>query len=90
MLISDSPPHSHFVRQNLPKIRFDNPNLEIEVERVKKTKEERWRPEMELEFGERFNFPPLLAAFELCTHVQRLIRCSFLFRGWQDIITKSG
>lgn len=43
---------SHFVRQNLPKIRFDNPNLDIEVERVKKTKEERWRPEMELEFGE--------------------------------------
>jgi len=40
----------HFVRQNLPKIRFDNPNLDIEVERVKKTKEERWRPEMELEF----------------------------------------
>lgn len=43
---------SHFVRETLPKIRFDNPNLEIEVERVKKTKEERWRPEMELEFGE--------------------------------------
>jgi len=40
----------HFVRQNLPKIRFDNPNLEIEVERVKKTEQERWRPEMELEF----------------------------------------
>jgi len=40
----------HFVRQNLPKIRFDNPNLEIEVERVKKTIEERWRPEMELVF----------------------------------------
>ncbi|KAF8816711.1 hypothetical protein BYT27DRAFT_7076705 [Phlegmacium glaucopus] len=40
----------HFVRQNLPKIRFDNPHLDIEVERVKKTKEERWRPEMELEF----------------------------------------
>lgn len=46
------PPHSHFVRQDLPKIRFDNPNLDIEVERVRKTKEERWRPEMELEFGE--------------------------------------
>jgi hypothetical protein len=45
-------PHSHFVRQNLPKIRFDNPNLVIEVERVKKTEKERWRPEMELEFGE--------------------------------------
>jgi small subunit ribosomal protein S25 len=40
----------HCVRQNLPKIRFDNPNLEIEVERVKKKEEERWRPEMELEF----------------------------------------
>lgn len=46
------PPHSHFVRENLPKIRFDNPNLDIEVERMKKTAEERWRPEMELEFGE--------------------------------------
>jgi len=40
----------HFARQNLPKIRFDNPNLVIEVERERKTKDELWRPEMELEF----------------------------------------
>jgi hypothetical protein len=52
-LISNSPtPHSHFAKQNLPKIRFDNPNLVIEVEREKKNENERWRPEMELEFGE--------------------------------------
>lgn len=90
ILITNSLPHSHFVRQNLPKIRFDNPNLDIEVERVRKTKEERWRPEIELEFGEWFFY--CLAAFEPCTHVHRDLNepnSSFiLFRGWQDNISK--
>ena len=48
----NSLPHSHFAKQNLPKIRFDNPSLIIEVERARKKEDEHWRPEMELEFGE--------------------------------------
>ena len=59
------------MRQNLPKIRFDNPNLDIEVERVKKKKEERWRPEIELEFSEYIPLP------SICSNTDR-------FRGWKD------
>ncbi|KAF8168445.1 hypothetical protein B0H34DRAFT_793047 [Crassisporium funariophilum] len=40
----------HFVKQDLPRIRYANPDLNIQVEEVKKKKEEAWRPEMELEF----------------------------------------
>ncbi|KAG5636001.1 hypothetical protein H0H81_009428 [Sphagnurus paluster] len=40
----------HFVKEQLPRIRYANPQLEIEVEKVRKTAEEAWRPEMELEF----------------------------------------
>ncbi|KAJ3751219.1 hypothetical protein DFH05DRAFT_1539458 [Lentinula detonsa] len=39
----------HFVKEELPRIRYANPNLKIEVDRTLKTKEEHWRPEMELQ-----------------------------------------
>ncbi|KAG6841627.1 hypothetical protein C0991_009052 [Blastosporella zonata] len=42
----------HFVKEQLPRIRYANPDLDIQVEKWRKTKEEAWRPEMELEFGD--------------------------------------
>ncbi|KAG6874139.1 hypothetical protein C0995_005556 [Termitomyces sp. Mi166 len=42
----------HFVKDHLPRIRWANPNLDIQVEKWRKTKEEAWRPEMELEFAD--------------------------------------
>ncbi|KAG6820136.1 hypothetical protein H0H93_005011 [Arthromyces matolae] len=40
----------HFVKEQLPRIRWANPNLQIQVETWRKTKDEEWRPEMELTF----------------------------------------
>ncbi|KAF9466895.1 hypothetical protein BDZ94DRAFT_1125798, partial [Collybia nuda] len=40
----------HFVKEQLPRIRYANPVLNIQVEKVRKTAQEAWRPEMELEF----------------------------------------
>ena len=39
------------MRDHLPRIRYANPDLPIEVEKVVKTKEEVWRPELTLTFG---------------------------------------
>jgi len=39
----------HFLKENLPRIRFANPNLDIQVQQARKTVKEQWRPEMELE-----------------------------------------
>ncbi|KAG7090636.1 hypothetical protein E1B28_009738 [Marasmius oreades] len=39
----------HFVKEDLPRIRHANPSLKIEVEKVLKTAQEQWRPEMELQ-----------------------------------------
>ncbi|KAF9261918.1 hypothetical protein L218DRAFT_973754 [Marasmius fiardii PR-910] len=38
----------HFVKEQLPRIRYANPLLKIDVEKVPKKAEEQWRPEMEL------------------------------------------
>ncbi|ESK95561.1 hypothetical protein Moror_12635 [Moniliophthora roreri MCA 2997] len=40
----------HFVKEELPRIRYANPLLKIEVDKAPKLREEQWRPEMELEF----------------------------------------
>ncbi|KAK0503521.1 hypothetical protein EDD18DRAFT_1138175 [Armillaria luteobubalina] len=40
----------HFVKEQLPRIRFANPNLDIQVEKALKSKSEAWRPEIELVF----------------------------------------
>ncbi|KAG5337488.1 hypothetical protein C0989_009524 [Termitomyces sp. Mn162] len=42
----------HFVKEQLPRIRWANPDLDIQVEKWRKTKQEAWRPEMELEFAD--------------------------------------
>ncbi|THH14059.1 hypothetical protein EW146_g6238 [Bondarzewia mesenterica] len=40
----------HFLKEDMPRIRYTNPNLNIEVNRLPKAKEETWKPEMMLEF----------------------------------------
>ncbi|KAH6905794.1 hypothetical protein BKA70DRAFT_1291095 [Coprinopsis sp. MPI-PUGE-AT-0042] len=40
----------HFAKEQLPRIRWANPNIEIEVAKVPKTKDEQWRPELEVHF----------------------------------------
>jgi small subunit ribosomal protein S25 len=42
---------SHFVKEQLPRIRYANPTLDIQVEKVRKTAQEAWRPEIELHFS---------------------------------------
>ena len=40
-----------FVKEELPRIRWVNPKLTIELQKVRKTPAEKWRPEMEVELG---------------------------------------
>ncbi|KAF8633187.1 hypothetical protein AX15_001485 [Amanita polypyramis BW_CC] len=40
----------HFVKDHLPRIRHANPMLDVRVEKVRKTSQEAWRPEIEVEF----------------------------------------
>ncbi|KAF7437365.1 hypothetical protein PC9H_004204 [Pleurotus ostreatus] len=40
----------HFLKEELPRIRWANPTLDIEVEKVPKTIKEAWKPELELRF----------------------------------------
>ncbi|KAF8639398.1 hypothetical protein AX17_001523 [Amanita inopinata Kibby_2008] len=40
----------HFVKEQLPRIRYANPTLDIQIEKARKTPQEAWRPEMEIEF----------------------------------------
>ncbi|TFK71728.1 hypothetical protein BDN72DRAFT_837307 [Pluteus cervinus] len=40
----------HFVKEQLPRIRWANPTLDIQVERALKTEKQQWKPEMELVF----------------------------------------
>ncbi|KAI0641088.1 hypothetical protein C8Q79DRAFT_1003830 [Trametes meyenii] len=39
----------HFVKEDLPRIRYANPTLDIRVDKKLKTKEEAWKPEMVVE-----------------------------------------
>lgn len=41
----------HFLKEELPRIRYANPTIDIHVEKVNKTKEEKWKSEIELEFS---------------------------------------
>lgn len=41
----------HFVKNDLPKIRYLNPMLNIEVDKPPKTPEETWKPEMTVELS---------------------------------------
>ncbi|KAJ7236007.1 hypothetical protein C8J57DRAFT_1144845 [Mycena rebaudengoi] len=40
----------HFLKEQLPCIRFANPQLKIHVEKRNKTPKDEWRPELELQF----------------------------------------
>ncbi|KAI0809123.1 hypothetical protein BC629DRAFT_1590205 [Irpex lacteus] len=42
----------HFVKNDLPKIRYLNPRLDIEVDKPPKTPEETWKPEMVVELSD--------------------------------------
>ena len=50
-LITSSVLNRHFLKEDLPRIRFANPNLNIQVSKVPKGKEDTWKPEMTVEFG---------------------------------------
>lgn len=39
----------HFVKEELPRIRYANPKLDIEVNKLLKTKDDHWKPELTLE-----------------------------------------
>lgn len=40
----------HFLKEDLPRIRYANPNLNIEVSKLPRTVGDTWKPEMVLEF----------------------------------------
>ncbi|TFK28348.1 hypothetical protein FA15DRAFT_665310 [Coprinopsis marcescibilis] len=40
----------HFAKEQLPRIRWANPSLDIQVEKAKKLVTEEWSPELEIEF----------------------------------------
>lgn len=42
----------HFVKEDLPRIRYVNPTVDIQVNKIPKTPEEVWQPEMAIEFRE--------------------------------------
>ena len=46
--------YRHFAKDYLPRIRYANPALNIQVEKVLKRPQEAWRPAMEVEFSMRF------------------------------------
>lgn len=41
----------HFAKEDLPRIRWANPNIDIQVERIPKAADHEWRPELEIQFG---------------------------------------
>ena len=43
--------HSHFLKDDLPRIRYANPKIEIQVNKLVKIKEETWPPKLVLDFG---------------------------------------
>jgi small subunit ribosomal protein S25 len=44
----------HFVQEDLPRIRYANPDLDIDVIKWRKEKNDHWRPELEVKFGSSF------------------------------------
>lgn len=43
--------NSHFLKKDLPRILYANPNLHVHVIKRLKTKDETWPPELVVEFG---------------------------------------
>jgi len=54
----------HFIQESLPRIRYANPDLDIEVVKWRKEKNDHWRPELALTFGSFFFF--FLITFPYC------------------------
>jgi len=42
----------HFLKEDLPRIRYANPKIDIRVNKLVKTKDEAWQPELVLEFSD--------------------------------------
>ncbi|KAI0005293.1 hypothetical protein BJV74DRAFT_875277 [Russula compacta] len=42
----------HFLKEDLPRIRYANPKIDIQVNKLVKTKDETWPPELVLEFSD--------------------------------------
>ncbi|KAF8266636.1 hypothetical protein EI94DRAFT_1802830 [Lactarius quietus] len=42
----------HFLKEEMPRIRYANPKIDIQVNKLPKTKEEAWKPELVLEFSD--------------------------------------
>lgn len=55
----------HFVKEELPRIRYSNPTLAIEVDKFPKTEADTWQSSLVMEFGE-----PLLLHFSLPWNIQ--------------------
>ena len=45
------PTYRHFVKEELPRIRWANPLLDIAVQKLPKTRDETWAPKATVEFG---------------------------------------
>lgn len=64
----------HFVKEDLPRIRYANPNIDIEVKRVPKSLGDTWRPEIVIE---RSAFVDLCFARDIATYGHRHTRFCF-------------
>ena len=53
----------HFIQESLPRIRYANPDLDIEVVKWRKEKNDHWRPELALTFGSFFFFSDYISKF---------------------------
>ncbi|KAH9045816.1 hypothetical protein EDB84DRAFT_1413807 [Lactarius hengduanensis] len=42
----------HFLKEEMPRIRYANPKIDIQVNKLPKAKEEAWKPELVLEFSD--------------------------------------
>lgn len=49
--------YRHFIQESLPRIRYANPDLDIEVVKWRKEKNDHWRPELALTFGSFVHLP---------------------------------
>lgn len=56
----------HFVKEDLPRIRYANPAIDIQVNRLPKSREDTWQPEMVMEFGESTSCTLSLVTISYC------------------------
>jgi len=53
----------HFLKDELPRLAFSNPNLDIAVERKEHLRSEPWAPELLVEFGTQFGTQILVSFY---------------------------